>query len=279
METTEEYNGSAWSVGGDLGTARRVLAAAGTQTAGLCFGGFSDAVSAVTEEYDGAAWSAGGNLSTARYALAGAGSQGAGLSIGGYTTARVKVTEEYDGAAWSAGGNLSVAKSDMAGAGDQGAGLSCGGFTTTYSATTEEYDGSAWSAGGNLSTARNNLAACGTQIAALSFGGHTSDGESAITEEYAAEQGIDIIGIRSLPKQDVLLVLESLVESFETRNPDVLATVLDDLFPAPLYTKIQRFDENFIPKTLINSSLNIIAKASFGFGDVNGCVIFKKYNN
>jgi 3-oxoacyl-[acyl-carrier-protein] synthase-1 len=38
-------------------------------------------------------------------------------------------------------------------------------------------------------------------------------------------------------------------------------------------------DEEKIPKTLINSSLNIIAKASFGFGDVNGCVIFKKYNN
>lgn len=38
-------------------------------------------------------------------------------------------------------------------------------------------------------------------------------------------------------------------------------------------------DEEKIPKKLINSPLNIIAKASFGFGDVNGCVIFKKYNN
>jgi predicted SprT family Zn-dependent metalloprotease len=79
----------------------------------------------------------------------------------------------------------------------------------------------------------------------------------AKTEEYAAEQGIDIIGIRSLPKQDVLRVLETLVESFETRNPDVLATVLDDLFPASEYIKIQRFDENFIPKTLINVDTNL----------------------
>jgi len=38
-------------------------------------------------------------------------------------------------------------------------------------------------------------------------------------------------------------------------------------------------DEEKIPKKLINSPLNIIAKASFGFGDVNGCVIFKKYNH
>jgi 3-oxoacyl-(acyl-carrier-protein) synthase len=38
-------------------------------------------------------------------------------------------------------------------------------------------------------------------------------------------------------------------------------------------------DEEKIPKKLINSPLNIIAKASFCFGDVNGCVIFKKYNH
>jgi len=32
-----------------------------------------------------------------------------------------------------------------------------------------------------------------------------------------------------------------------------------------------------IPQKLINKRLNIIAKASFGFGDVNACIIFKKY--
>ncbi|RTY93657.1 beta-ketoacyl synthase [Flavobacterium sp. GT3R68] len=32
-----------------------------------------------------------------------------------------------------------------------------------------------------------------------------------------------------------------------------------------------------IPQQLIEKELNIIAKASFGFGDVNGCVILKKY--
>lgn len=36
-------------------------------------------------------------------------------------------------------------------------------------------------------------------------------------------------------------------------------------------------DESKIPKQLIKKELNIIAKASFGFGDVNGCVIFKKW--
>ena len=32
-----------------------------------------------------------------------------------------------------------------------------------------------------------------------------------------------------------------------------------------------------IPQKLIEKELTIIAKASFGFGDVNGCIIFKKF--
>ena len=32
-----------------------------------------------------------------------------------------------------------------------------------------------------------------------------------------------------------------------------------------------------IPTALIRKKINIIAKASFGFGDVNGCIIFKRY--
>ena len=32
-----------------------------------------------------------------------------------------------------------------------------------------------------------------------------------------------------------------------------------------------------IPIKMLKMKLNIIAKASFGFGDVNGCIIFKRY--
>lgn len=34
-----------------------------------------------------------------------------------------------------------------------------------------------------------------------------------------------------------------------------------------------------IPQQLIEKNIDIVAKASFGFGDVNACVIFKKYKN
>ena len=37
--------------------------------------------------------------------------------------------------------------------------------------------------------------------------------------------------------------------------------------------------EQKIPQTIIKKDISIVAKASFGFGDVNGCVIYKKYKN
>jgi 3-oxoacyl-(acyl-carrier-protein) synthase len=36
--------------------------------------------------------------------------------------------------------------------------------------------------------------------------------------------------------------------------------------------------ESRIPQQLINKEVTIVAKASFGFGDVNACVLLKKYH-
>ena len=47
----------------------------------------------------------------------------------------------------------------------------------------------------------------------------------------------------------------------------------EDLHPE--IVSLVDFDK--IPQQLVTKQLNIVAKASFGFGDVNGCVIFKKY--
>jgi 3-oxoacyl-(acyl-carrier-protein) synthase len=49
----------------------------------------------------------------------------------------------------------------------------------------------------------------------------------------------------------------------DTIHPDILEIV----------------DEEKIPRTLLKKNLTIIAKASFGFGDVNACVILKKYSD
>ena len=45
--------GGTWASGGNLGTARRLLAGAGTQTVGLGFGGTTGSVSTATEEWSG----------------------------------------------------------------------------------------------------------------------------------------------------------------------------------------------------------------------------------
>ena len=45
-----------------------------------------------------------------------------------------------------------------------------------------------------------------------------------------------------------------------------------------LHSEITEYvDSSKIPQQLIQKDITILAKASFGFGDVNGCVIFKKY--
>ena len=176
-----------WSTGGNLQNGGVYsLAGAGTQTAGLAFGGFNFTVGLLnlTEEYNGAAWGSGGNLSTAKWLLAGAGTQTAGLSISGNVGGSTNVTEEYNGAAWSPGGNISSQRSRLAGAGTQTAALAFGGDSGTYGCT-EEYNGTSWSVASSLSNGRFDLAGAGTQTAGLAFGGIIVGGvRVSCTEEY-----------------------------------------------------------------------------------------------
>jgi hypothetical protein len=180
--------GEAWSSGSPLITAKREMGSAGTQTAGLSFGGVDTASTADTEEYNGSGWSEVNNMSNARSYLSGCGTQTAALAMGGYNTTRLALTEEYDGSSWTAGGNMGTARSSTAGAGTQTSALVFGGYDVppigTYDLT-EEYNGTSWTAGGALGTARYNLAGCGIQTAALAFGG--SDEVTFLissTEEY-----------------------------------------------------------------------------------------------
>ena len=181
---TEEYNGSGWSNGGSLSTARRLGAGAGTQTAALYFGGNPPGSGATTtEEYGGASWTSGGALPVAKGGLAGCGLQTAALAFGGSPPTR-NTTEEYDGSSWTAGGTLSVAFEDAAGAGTQTAGLKFGGRGTPTQ-TTEKYNGSSWTTSGLMNTGRGYLGGAGIQTAALGYGGMTLPNTyQTATEEY-----------------------------------------------------------------------------------------------
>ena len=173
---------TAWASAANMTNGRASLAGAGTQSAGMVFGGAG--VSAKTEEYNGSEFSSGGDMNTARQALGGAGTQTAGLGFGGYTSTLVAITEEYNGSSWSESGDLSTARQYVAGAGTQTAGLAFGGKAAPAKTTsTEEYNGTSWTSGGALNTARAYLAGCGTQTSALAFGGSATT-TTGITEAY-----------------------------------------------------------------------------------------------
>lgn len=108
---TEEYDGTNWSNGGNLSTARDSLIVFGTQTATVASQGIisePNTFTTNTEEYNGTSWTAGGAAPGGAAYHDGCGSQTAGLGVGGYhPTPGISTTSyEYDGSTWTAGGGL-----------------------------------------------------------------------------------------------------------------------------------------------------------------------------
>jgi len=90
----EEYNGSAWSSGGSLGTAREGLAGGGSSTDAICFGGFDGYYVGRAEVYDGTSWSNTYDLGPARWYLAGNGNSSGAISMGGRDSGGYSVATE-----------------------------------------------------------------------------------------------------------------------------------------------------------------------------------------
>ena len=191
---TEEYNGSGWSSGGNLSTARGGLIGTGIQTAGLAMGGGPGSApytSAVTEEYNGSAWTGGGTLNVERIYSGAGGTQTAGVIFAGQTTPNASVrttsTEEYNGTAWTTipGGNVNSGQGHVGGCGTQTAALKAGGDTPGGSSNnSEEYDGATWTATGNLNTARRADGLSGLQTAGVLLGGYAPPGAKNSVETY-----------------------------------------------------------------------------------------------
>ena len=180
---TEEYNGSGFSTGTSINTARREFDGAGTQTATVVMGGRigSNQQRAETEEFNGTSWSEQNDLNTGRQRLSGAGIQTAALAFAGITD--TDATEEYNGTSWTAANNMGSGTYGQGGSGTQTAALSCGG--NPYRTTTEEYDGTNWATVNSLNTGRMFLRASGTQTTTLAFGGKTPPSNfSAVSESY-----------------------------------------------------------------------------------------------
>ena len=157
----------AWAAGGTLNQARYSIAGAGTQTAGLAFGGYSaPSRRTETEEYNGTAWTESGDLNLARNELTGAGTQTAALAAGGYSPTVPGATndaETYNGTSWTEITNLGTAR--------DGLGSTAVGAVNTAvivvggapsSAAVEQWNGSSWAEIAELNTNKELNAGAGT---------------------------------------------------------------------------------------------------------------------
>ena len=165
------FDGTNWSEGPDLNTARVYLGAAGTQTSSLAFGG--RVVSGTTyldnsEEYGGSSWTAGPTLNTARQFGGACGTQTAALATCGNPAGTTN--EEYDGSNWtSVTGYPTPAANELRTTGTQTAAYGVGG--PPYSTVTASYNGSSWTAGPTMVVGIEEGNLSGTTSSAIHAGG------------------------------------------------------------------------------------------------------------
>ena len=183
---TESYNGTSWTEVNDLGTARRLLASAGTETAGLAFGGFGPGNISATESWNGTSWSPVSSLNTARYGISGGGLQTSALAFGGNTNppfVQYTNVESWNGSAWTETTDFSSIKNSRAGVGDSNTAMLAVGGSQSPNAITELFNGSTWTEVGDLNTGRGGAAGAGTSTAGLIFSGSVPPYTGA-TESY-----------------------------------------------------------------------------------------------
>ena len=98
---TEEYNGSGYSAGGTMSTARRSPGGAGVQTSSLAIGGYTTTAVTTVEEYNGSSWTSSPALNNAKFIAGSFGTSSACVTEGGAPAP--KAFETWDDSSWTAG--------------------------------------------------------------------------------------------------------------------------------------------------------------------------------
>jgi len=178
LASTEEYNGSTITAGGNMATARMTPAGTGTLTAGLALGGTTASGEAKTsEEYDGSSWSSGGTANVTGGEQPGmCGTQTDAVSAGGYVGAYQSQIEDYNGTSWSdTGVDLAAGKAYLAAAGTSNDCIFFGGASQSDNAingkSTEAFDGTSISTVNSMSNIRNVFQSAGTKEDVILTGG------------------------------------------------------------------------------------------------------------
>jgi len=172
-----------WASGGNYPINASSLAAAGTQTAAVAFGGITTVNVGTTASYNGTSWTANPTgLGTARRALGGFGTLTAAIAAGGYSTGAEAVVESWNGSSWSPVTSLNTSGYYATGVGIQTAGIVFGRAPAT--GATESWNGSSWTTVNSMATTRTQLGAFGTQAAAIACGGANPGSNLTTTESW-----------------------------------------------------------------------------------------------
>ena len=142
---TYHYDGTNWTDGGDLNTARSVGGGAGTQTAALMFGGSKPGTADETEEYNGTSWTNANDMNNTTKDMGSGGLQTNAMSAGGEGGPAKNLTELYDGTTWSAAPTLGTARhgGSTTSASASTSSILFGGLIPPFSTATEEFTAAA----------------------------------------------------------------------------------------------------------------------------------------
>jgi len=203
VQTSLEWDGTSWTSGNNIVTARGHMGGSGTQAAGQIAGGTYTApavprtIYALTESYNGSTWSEVGNIQTARYSMGSAGaSSTAAFIAGGILTnpagapyTRTDKTETWNGSSWTEGNTIASPRDESSGCGTTTAGLITGGMGPAGGvALAETYNGTTWTEVADLGTPRGlgGMSKAGTTSSTIYFAGIAGSPTTlALTEEWA----------------------------------------------------------------------------------------------
>jgi len=182
VSTVYEWNGSSWTSGTAINTARTNGGAGGTTTATVLFGGNISSDTGATELWNGSSWTEVNDMNTARDGHGGAGTSTSAIAMGGEPN-QTQV-EIWDGTNWTEVSELNTGRGLGGSSGLLGTNnvLYAGGNPAT--GKTEAWDGSAWTETGDLSVSRYYIAKNASTTAGFAVGGENPSSVSS-SEEFS----------------------------------------------------------------------------------------------
>jgi len=185
-DLANKFNGTSFSSASTLTSARRFLAAAGTQTAGKATGGYTTTQVAIVEDYNGTSWTETTDMSNPRQQHSQLGSSTAALVVG--KSPASNIVESWNGSSWTAVNTLNTGRQSTGASGTNTYGIVYAGENSggTPQATTESWDGTSWTEVGDLANARYSVGTLGYSAPADKAVTWAGNASATATEEWNA---------------------------------------------------------------------------------------------